>query len=445
MPKIKKRAKKYFPFIFFTLITTISSIIYFRNLHANYYQCDEFSYLSKSRYFQYYINGDFTNRAWQENDAIDQTKLMEYIYWFPSKIISGTTFDNLAKQQSTQNNKYYDYSWWGNGYGKPLNQLPLTEELKNTVILGRKISTTLTVLYLFLAALTVFLIFKSYLLSIISFLFLITHPIISIHGRQVMADSALNLFFILSFLSTLYFYKTFWQNKKNKMLILSAFCGICAGLTTSTKLNGLLTFVFFLLVCFLTFIIAVFSKKKNKQLLKYLLLSTFVFISLSIIIFFLIHPTLWTKPISGIKRFFDWRIHITKFYQESSPHNSINNIFQAIYLVFLRSAGYLQGIGSIGFFFENEFGKQNPLPFLIINSTLFFLGLIYFVKNIIKNKGFLKSIQFLSFIWSFFMIFAVAFYLKLDWGRYYWPTFLPFLIVDFFGIKLIYNFFKKQK
>ena len=437
-------AKKYFSFYFFSILIIISFFIFLKKLDINYYQCDEFQYLRKSKYFEFYRKRDFANPAWQENDAVDQAKLMEYIYWLPSFIIDGKTFEKLAIQESPVGKNYYDYNYWSSVYGKSFNLLELTPKLKEVVILARIISSFFTICYIALTVFLIFLIFHSYLLSIFAFVFLSFHPIILIHGRQILAESSLNFFLALSFLFLLFFWKNFWKGKKKQSLLFSLLAGIISGLAASTKLNGFMQSLFYILIILVTALLILFNKKEKKKLkkLKQLIFCSFVFLSLVFLVFYLIHPTIWKNPVLGVKRFIDWRLYITSFYQDVSSHESVRSIAKAFYLIFLRVPGYLIDVGSIGFIYENEFGSQNLWLYLVINSAFFVLGIIRFLYKLIREKNYYKTLEFFAFVWSLSIIVIVAFYLKLDWTRYYWPCFIPFLIIDFYGLKL---FFRKKR
>lgn len=436
--QLLKMLKKYSAIIFFLIIIILSSFILLRGLETNYYQCDEFSYLRKSKYFEFYRKADFANPAWRDGQAIDQTKLMEYIYWLPSFIVSGKTFEDLAIQESPPGKNYADYGYWSSVYGKPFNLLKLSPKLKKTAILGRMISALFTIGYVSLAVFLIFLIFHSYFLSFLAFIFLLSHPIIIIHGRQILADSALNFFLLASFLFSLFFWKNFWQAKNKNFFIFAILGGISSGLAASTKLNGFIQSLFYTLIILITAFLLLFNKKERKNIkkIKELFLGLFIFLCLTFLIFYLLHPNIWKAPISGIKSFIDWRSYITKYYQDYFSGDSIKSIFEAFYLIFLRVAGYLIDVSSTGFIYKNEFGSQVLWPYLVINFLFFFLGIISFGQKIIKKKKYYKTLEFFSFIWSITVIVIVASYLRLDWTRYYWLCFLPFLIIDLAGFKL---------
>ncbi|HUV46981.1 MAG TPA: phospholipid carrier-dependent glycosyltransferase [Candidatus Bathyarchaeia archaeon] len=432
--------------LFFPGLALVLLVFFSRNLLTNYYQCDEFSYLAKSRYFELYRKGDFSNPAWQENDAVDQVKLMEYIYGLPSLLLYGKSFKQVAVEESSANRNYYNYSFWSKWYGKTLKLLELTPRLRMIVFFSRTISSLFTVCYIFLAVFLIFFIFRSYFLAFFSFIFLISHPVINIHGRQILADSALNFFLLLSFLGGLVFWRNFWLRKSKRLFLPVILAGLAAGLAASTKINGFMAVIFFVFVMLIAgFLTAGLEKKQiKKRRLKKIIFSLYIFLFLSFSIFYLLHPTIWKNPAAGVKRFVDWRVYITEFYQQTFPHESVTSFLKAFYLLFSRVPGYLAEVGSIGFIYVNEFGKQNFLPYFIINLTLFLLGIVLFFLNLTKKRNFYKSLEFISAIWSLVTIIVVAFYLKLDWTRYYWPCFLPFLIIDSMGLKLIFSTIKKK-
>jgi hypothetical protein len=361
---------------------------------------------------------------------------MEYIYWLPSNIVSGKNFIDLASEQSAPKKNYQDYGYWSSVYGRPINQLQLTPALQKIVIYGRSISALFAIAYILLAAFIIYLIYQSYLFSLLTFIFLSFHKIIYIHGRQILADSGLNFFILLSFLFTLFFWLNFWENKKKASLLSAAYAGFFNGLAGSVKLNGLINLPFFTIISLLIIALTLTKKTNNKiKKIKLSLISLLIFTLLSFSIFYFFHPNIWKNPIKGITKFIDWRIYITKYYQDYFSSDSIKNPFLAIYYIFLRVPGYLVDVSSTGFIYTNEFGSQPIWPYLLINLTLFLTGIYSFIKKMVKNTNYFQTLEFINFIWSIVIIIFVALYLRLDWTRYYWPCFLPFLIINLSGLK----------
>ena len=429
---MRKKLKHFLPALFFLALFLIAGFRLFNRLDLVVYQCDEYSYLRKSYFLDLYLTGNFKDKQWQEGDARDQTKLMEYVYGIPSKTLYNKKFIDLANT---------NYSDWAVNYGQPASSLQISQNLKKVLYTGRMISTLFTIVYLLLACLIVFWITDfSYLLTFFAFVFLATHPIINIHGRQVLADSGLNFFLTLGLLLLLLWWNEFWQKRTDfrKLLCLTILSGLVGGLAAAAKLNGLLHLIIselvFMTAAALYFLKGKSDSKKHKLItLSWLailnaLITTGVFIGL--------HPNAWGNPFIEIKKFIDWRWWLTNYYRDYFPEDNIASWLQAIRLIFLRTAGFMPGVGSIGFHYETRFKSLAPAWYFFPNLVLFLAGVCHLLKESFKREGYRKmAVPIL--LWSLWFIILVGRYLKLDWTRYYWPLFVPFIIVNSYGILLI--------
>lgn len=424
---------------------------FFNNILAVVYQCDEYSYLHKSYFAELYLSGKFNDPAWQNGDAYDQAKLMEYIYAIPSQVLYNQSFIELAQSEGNKNNKsYINYSDWAKTYGQPGKNLEISQKLKNVVIFGRYISAFFTVSYILITVLIIFILTESsYFITYLVFIFLVTHPIINIHGRQILADSALNFFLSLGLLVLLKWWKNFFINpRSNRTILLTIFSGIVGGLAASIKINGFLH----LISAQIIFLVAggIILREKSLSRLK-IILRSLVFILLQAVLtlglFYTLHPSIWNNSLSNFQRFFSWRNWITIYYQNYFKEDNIATIFQAIKFIFLRVAGYMPGVGSIGFYYEHRYYALPAAYYIIPSLVLFVFGLLNFYKAIRSKK--ILIFQAPAFIWSLSLITSIVFYLKLDWTRYYWPLFLPFLIIYASGLQLLVRqikiFYQKHK
>jgi hypothetical protein len=437
------------PLWFFLLLSLIAAWRFFTGLDTNFYQCDEYSYLRKSSFAQLYFTGQFSHPNWQSGDAYDQTKLMEYIYALPSYLLYQQDFISLAQQESDlYQHSYINYGDWAKSYGQPANQLDITPKLTNVLILARFISASFALSYVLLASLIIFWLTKrSYLITSLAFLFLLTHPIITIHGKQALADSALNFFFTLGLINLLFIWQAFFFKKLNlrRLKRLVFLSGLIAGLAASLKLNGFSHLIISQFIFFFAALIYLKTLKPKKKLKTFFRLSI-IFLSsafLAIAVFMLLHPTTWPHPLKSFQKFITWRWWLTGYYQGYFPEDAITSLSQKLQFIFLRPAGYMTGVGSLGFHYQQLFGDPNQYFYLIPNLIFFLSGLYYLLTTIRLKKT--STLHLPVLLWSLSTIIITTSYLKLDWTRYYWPLFLPFLIINSYGLKFLFSLIKKPR
>lgn len=436
-----KNRSHFLPVWFFGLLSLLAGFRFLSGLDKTVYQCDEYSYLRKSYFLDLFLEGKFSDPQWQEGDAKDQTKLMEYIYGLPSKILYGKDFIELASEESLRDKRsYINYGDWAVTYGQSAANLQVSQKLKNVLYGGRLISAVLTVVYLILTSLALFWLSRgSYLITVSGFLFLLTHPIVTIHGKQVLADSALNLWLVLGLLVILLWWRALFQRQDNRrqLLGLGVISGIVGGLAAATKLNG------FSHVVLSSFVFAVAGgivwgsrKALWQQKLTMIVISSLLSLGVAGLIFIALHPNTWGNPYLGIKQFVDWRWWITEYYQDYFPEDKISGWLEAWRYLLLRVPGYMPGVGSIGFHYEQQFKSAAPVWYVLPNLVLVMLGL-WEIGQRLLTKGKFMQITFPAFLWSLGQVIIVSYYLKLDWTRYYWPLLAPFLVINGFGLLFV--------
>lgn len=431
---------------FFLFLTVIAGMRYFSGLDTVVYQCDEYSYLRKSFFLDLYLKGKFSDPRWQSGDATDQTKLMEYVYGLPSNLLYGKSFLELAQEEGERfHESYINYADWAVSYGQPASNLNISPKLRRVLLAGRMISAMFTVIYLFLATLSLYWLFReSLLLGGLGFLFLLFQPTIAIHGRQVLADSALNAFLVVGLLGQFAWWRALWQAKRPNynLLFLALVLGVVGGLAAATKLNGFLYLILTEMLFGLGLVLKAGHTKRIKRWFVALGLSALLTATVTFLVFFSLHPNTWSNPVGGLKRFFEWRWWITEYYQGYFPEDNISSWPQKVNFIILRTAGYMPGVGSIGFHYEGRYGNPSPLWYAIPNLFLLIFGIITMGKRLIIKKEY-QTLITPAFVWSFGLLVLVGLYLKLDWTRYYWPLFVPVAIIDSFGLMFLGNQLKK--
>lgn len=435
------------PLFFFIGLALIAGVLFFTGLDTAVYQCDEYSYLNKSYFLDLYLKGQFKDNKWQGGDATDQTKLMEYLYGIPAHVLYGRSFLQLAQEESAKyGESYINYGDWAITYGQPANELKVSQKLKNVLIGGRMIATLFTVSYLLLVALALFWLFKrSYLLTGLGFVFLASHPIIVIHGKQILADSALNAFLILGFLLILKWWQSFWQTRPNARQIfrINLALGLVGGLAAAAKFNGFLSLILSGAVVVLATCLSL--KKRSistrRQILILGFLSLLLQVGIAFSVFILLHPGTWDDPIGGIRKFSQWRWWITNYFRNYFSEDNIASWTEGVRYILLRTAGYMPGVGSIGFRWEERYHSLNPGWYLIPNLFLFVFGIWELLRKTVTER--ISKLYLPTLIWVLGMVIIVSIYLKLDWTRYYWPLFAAFVIADSFGLQFWLEHLKK--
>lgn len=431
---------------FFLILTVIAGIRFFSGLDTVVYQCDEYSYLSKSSFLDLYLAGKFSDPQWQSGDATDQTKLMEYMFGLPANLLYGKSFIRLAQEESNRfGESYINYADWAVSYGQPATNLKISPRLRQVLLGGRMIAAFFTIVYVLLGAFSLYWVFKrSLVLAGLGFAFLVTHPIVAIHGRQVLADSALNSFLVLGFIVQLAWWQTLWRVKKptRKLYYLTIVLGLVGGLAAAAKLNGFLHLILTEALIGLGLLFKLSQTNKVKLWLVSLSLAALTVAGVTGLVFFSLHPNTWPDPVGEIKQYFDWRWWITGYYQDYFAEDSIDSWPQRLQFILLRTAGYMPGVGSIGFHWEARYGKGNPLWYLLPHAVLLVLGLFALGKKLFVKKSY-QTLVLPACVWSVGFILLVSWYLKLDWTRYYWPLFVPVTIIDGFGLVFLGNQVKK--
>ena len=344
---------------FFLILTVIASIRFFSGLDTVVYQCDEYSYLRKSYFLDLYLEGKFSDPQWQSGDATDQTKLMEYLYGLPASLLYGKSFIALAQEDSQRfGESYLNYGDWAASYGQPATNLKISPRLRQVLLGGRMIAATFTVLYVLLATFSLYWLFRgSVILSGLGFVFFITHPIVAIHGRQILADSALNTFFVLGLLIQLLWWQALGKSSQpnRKLLGLAAVLGVVGGLAAAAKFNGFMHLMLTEVLIGIGMVFKVRQDRKARRLwLRYLGLSALVCAGVTFLVFFALHPNTWASPVEKLQEFYDWRWSLTQYYQGYFPEDSVNFWPQRLQFILLRTAGFMPGVGSIGFHWESR-------------------------------------------------------------------------------------------
>lgn len=310
-------------------------------------------------------------------DQIDQPKLTNYFYYlvfyFSGKKDLGNWFKNLDFNQGWKPRDDYAKLWEQNKWWIKLQgQAPQGRQVQ-PIILARYTNVFLTLLTLVFIYFSVGY-FASSWIALVAILFLGLNPAFYENSLRAMAEGSLGFFWALALFLGIIFYKArLWQ--------LAVGLGIVGGLAVATKFTGagIIFFLFFLglLTDF-----------------KYFILSLVI----SLLVFFIHDPFLWSDPIAKANQMLVHRQYITLRQQQ---------VYSQVALI-----TPLQKITKI---------KENIFPGFW-SLILFVPGFIWVIKKIIKRKN--KIL--LVFLFWFVSIFLTTFlFLALDWPRYYFTLALP--------------------
>lgn len=437
------------PFILF-IVLVFSYGSYSRTIPVFFW--DEILWVGRSYFFEIFIHRDFNNRIWQSREAYDQPKLAEYSYgawlyplYLKEKIVNPEPYDytrfliqngfyeidenymdTYARYKNNHNVVRFDHRMYGfpeewvAKYGqdslKPINLIYYARILSIFLLAGSVIFAY------FLALQYGGLIYATLLSTLYGFNYLIIDSGLKAHSEAL---------FLFTFNAAFLFMNLYFVKKRNMLylLLFSLFAGLCM----STKINGLmLSIIFFTLNIVLYFVL----KEKN---LKYILLSL-VPLALSFMIFIILNPFTYADPLKNTQYMFDSRMNTAvaqmKYFYEAAipnPFFRIEKIFGNFY--FSEQTPYFNGIRLLEQLttFRN-YGVYLFIPFLF--------GLFYLLKNVIQRN--------LSALIIFFFFISVlgfmAYYLFLDWGRYYVHLVLFFAMLQTLGLYIIgrqiYNYSK---
>lgn len=405
---------------------------------------DEFLWVGRSYFFEFYIHGDFKNRIWQSQEAYDQPKLAEYAYgaWLYPFYLKG----------KNNNKKPFDYVRFliKNGfYEIDENYITYYSAYKNISHVIRfdesdvGFSKDYLVKYGVNGLKPIHLIYQARLLN----LFLLTGAVIFAYffalqfsGRifavifslfygsnSLIIDSGLKAhseaLFLFTFNAALLFMSLYFFRGR-KILYLSLF-SLFAGLCISTKLNGIMLVITFFVINTILF----FVRKEKK--IKYILSNSLPVI-VSFIVFVSLNPFTFSDPVKNVYYMFDWRMKVASVYQANTFKEAllpdgitrIKKIFEHFY--FADNTSYFNGLRP----FEQLSKSINYRGYMIVSFTI---GLLYSLKLVFN-----KNIPAIIVVCSFITVLSVmSYYLVLDWERYYAHLSLFFVMFQSFGTYLI--------
>lgn len=431
--------------LFFVLVFSYGS--YSKTIPISFW--DEIRWVGRSYFFEFFIHGNFDNRIWQLRESYDQPKLAEYAYgawlyplylYLKDRSISPQPFgytrflinngfyeidekymDTYADYKNNSKVIRFDYRMsgfpeeWVAKYGesslKSVNLIYRARILNTFLLAG-------AVIFAYFLALE----YGGVIFALIFSIFYGYNSLIIATGLKAHSEALFLFTFNAAFLfMNLYFIK---GRKILYLLLFSLFAGLCI----STKINGSMLVVIFVVLNLLQFF---FSKEKK---IEHILLS-FIPLLISLIVFVSLNPFTYPDPLKNVQYMFDWRMKTAFVYQADRfkenllPDNitRIRRVFENFY--FSENAAYFNGVK----IFEQINSLKNYGIYLFV---LFFLGLFYSLKLAFqKNQVAITILSSLALVLAF-----MTYYLILDWERYYAHLPLFFVILQSFGMLFIIKY-----
>jgi hypothetical protein len=428
--------KKYIWIIVFALIALLIPSYQFFSSKIPMSDDDEEGWISDSYFTQFYINGDFRPDVWNNTTAMNQPMLAQFAFglWLYPKYLSQKQvepnldytkfliehgFDDvdggLPEYASFKNSIQGEFTTLrGNGAGFPDE---LVAKLGKNILKTTELIQSVRILNSLLLASSVVLLFtlfykpKRLLFSLI-FTFAYAYNSLILNWGLMAHSEAL---FLLLFNCSIYFlYKYFFQSDTTKnLLFFSVFMGLCF----STKLNGIMLYFVFLI---LTLVMPGFGNKNRPCGFLRIILP----IIISLAIFTILNPYTYSSPILNTFNMFVLREETARWQMIAFPYVALPGLVSRV--------GFIANSFANNFFFLSGEMTSNYF-YKIIIAVLFFTGVFFEIRNIIKKD------KFSLFIFSAFVItFAVtASYLQLAWPRYLIQLVLFFVYYEITGLLVL--------
>lgn len=426
--------------LYVVLVFTYNSIV--TTLPVSYW--DEFLWVGRSYFLQFYVNGDFQNRIWQSLDSYDQPQLANYAYgvwlyplYLSQRSANDAAFDytrfliknGLYQIDERYMDTYADYkkqlhviAYNGSDTGFPQDFVARhgTDSLKpiNLVYNARTMNIFL------LAGATLFAYFfviqyAGEIAATLTALLLGLNSLVINTGLKAQSEAL----FLFTFNAALLFMGLYFTKGRRSLYLL--LFSLSAGLCMSTKLNGSMWIFIFFIANGLLFLI--FREKKIIYLFHSLAPAL-----ISLVIFVALNPYVYPDPVNNTKAMFDFRTKIATQYQAKAfPKDYLPDGISRVERIFENF--YSPETGSAFNGVKVFSGASPAINYESYLAILFALGLIFAAQQAV-NKNTLAIV----FLCTFAVVLALmCYYLVLDWARYYVQLVLFFVACQSLGLILV--------
>ncbi len=398
-----------------------------------YYHTDEVVNLERTKFFDWYITGEFGDSYWKTEESFDQPKFSELFFGLLMKVL----YKKSAIETLSSNGFYRKTELYSDptiekdiqDYCCSIGNLPILTASKINVVFDLR--KALVLLFSIPTLILVFLVcykVKGYLYGLSSMVIIGSNNLFIDSNTTVMSDSLLWFFSLLFVYISFFYYENIENKKTSKKLLL--LLGVVSGIAISVKLNAVVLLVYFLILSLLLII-------KNKGSW-FLIKNMFILFFSSFLVFYITNPFLWSQPVSGSIKMVNHRLalldsQVEERYIASSFSDRLVNVYKK---TLSKNSPYSN--------FEKYFPVSNTISldlFIILIGVAVFL----FKQKKEKIKIPKKIIAFVLYFATLFMM--TIFFIKIDWDRYYIPFILilglthSYIFVYFF--KNLFVFLKK--
>ena len=239
---------------------------------------------------------------------------------------------------------------------------------------------------------------------------------------HVVGTDIILLTFLLVSVMAIILAEKYLRSNDRKFWLAITILGISSGLAMSTKLNGIMPVILFVIIQIIFLGIGVMRGIFSKKNLLFRLVSIVVVIILTSSIFTLLNPSAWENPISGIYKIFMWRQLATVEFVQNLNSDFSSSIMYRIPLIIANTLHYPYSI----VWYPHSFSR------FYIESILLLTGITYMISEIVMKKSVLLSVYLILYISTFIII---SIYVLLPWDRYLLPL-IPYTVtIQALGVK----------
>lgn len=372
------------------IVLAVLAAVYIHNIPAPSFHADESQWIATSRYFEPFIEGNFSSQIWGRSYwTLTQPPLTRYTIAL-GRLAGGYGIEDLnipwKGDLSDEENEARgaipepDLLWW--------SRLPMA------------VLAALAGGGLFAASYAINGRFAAYATS----LFFATTPYLLKTLGRAMGEATL-LFWVVMATATAVFALYTWQQRQTVWWLVGV--GICSGLAGSAKLNGIAAVGTAVLLGLLVFV--KYRKSLNWEVKRFVGTAVFLTPLITLLTFYLLNPFLYPNPIRHVGNMLTHRTEAIAGQQAGSPEQAITTLEKRIEVVPYRI-----------FVSYTPTPLKNPL----VNVAITAVGLAYLVwlsKNwfaAATNPTFAQATALATLSIAVFMVLP-SLGTPLNWERYW--------------------------
>jgi len=429
---LRKNVTFYLRLILLIITLYFLSLLLFKQATVYPLHEDELVFTRRAVFADWYASRSFSRPEWLSYESYDVPKFAEFFYGFVIR--------HTFKQSATEyliNVAFLDPKSGLNLvtaadiYSNCCNYKDLPQEIREktqVIIFLRQVSISTFVIPLLIIIFLIGLKTNGFSYGYISMILIGSNTLFISAMTKAMGDAQLwffNLLFVL--LTLLYFNLLKFKRTKNisiafspSILFFLTILGICAGLATASKLNGVLTLFFFVGV-YCSYFISVGIRKFFFVALFHSILVVFV----AYLTFFILNPFLWSNPILNTIFMAHHREEIIMIQKNNSPIDRLSSLPERIMAIFSLT---LSADSEYSFFRFGELNNKTyffPLHLVLDDQKFIFpLDILLVMSSIVllflNRESHTDAFKIVLFFIAVFT-FITTLFLPLKWGRYFLP------------------------